>query len=74
MKAKANTSYPIMAFGGFEFVKYEWRDVPQGFESAAREHPNLAVQEAEPEPVAKPAPKPRPTRQRRTTKTARSKK
>lgn len=51
MKAKATTSYPIMAFGGVEFVKYEWRAVPAGFEDAAMAHPNLEVRQPEPEPV-----------------------
>jgi hypothetical protein len=52
MRAKANyPAGPITAFSGFEFVKYEWRDVPAGFENQAEQHPYLII-EQEPEPVA----------------------
>jgi len=34
---------PVQAFGGHEFVQYEWRRVPEGFEQQAREHPLLVV-------------------------------
>ena len=33
----------IQAFGGYEFVGYEWRDVPEGCESEAEAHPFLDV-------------------------------
>lgn len=66
---------PVVAFGGFEFVKYEWRDVPLGFEDAAVQHPFLEVEKPEPKPEPKPKPKPKPatvtkkpaTRRRRKT-------
>jgi len=76
MKAKANDypSGPVVAFGGIEFVKYEWRDVPPGCEAEAERHPYLLIEivqpEATPAPViepAKPTPKPKP-RRRRTVK------
>jgi len=63
---------PVLAFGGFEFVTYEWRDVPAGFEEAAGQHPYLEIEQVEPEPevlamaepVSKPKPKPKATRKR----------
>ena len=76
MKAKA-ANYPagsVIAFGGCEFVKNEWRDVPPGKEAEAERHPYLEIEHAEPEPVAIPEPakpvnKPAP-RKRRPRKTA----
>lgn len=35
MKAKALTAYPINAFTGREFVRYEWRQIPAGCEAEA---------------------------------------
>ena len=78
MRAKTQNypSGPVSAFGGIEYVKYEWRDVPPGFEAQAAQHPYLQIEdvqlEAEPVPViepepAKPTPKPKP-RRRRTVK------
>lgn len=54
MKAKSNRFGSVMAFGGVEYVRYEWRDVPKGLEEQARGNPFLELQEdiAEPEPVA----------------------
>lgn len=75
MKAKAtNYPSPVIAFGGFEFVENEWRNVPLGHEAEAAQHPYLEI-EQEPEPVAIPEPvepvkvKPAP-RKRRPRKTA----
>jgi len=56
---------PVVAFGGFEFVTYEWREVPAGFEKAAEQHPFLEIEQVKPEPVTvaaepvKPKAKPR---------------
>lgn len=72
MRAKTQNypSGPVVAFGGIEYVGYEWRDVPVGFESQAEQHPYLQIEIVEPEaapvPVIKPEPaKPKPTRKRR---------
>ena len=35
----------IRTFGGLEYVKTEWRDVPEGFEASARMHELLEVWE-----------------------------
>jgi hypothetical protein len=60
---------PIVAFGGCEFVNYEYRDVPAGFEKAAKEHPYLEIeQEPQPEPVSamvEPVSKPKPPARKR---------
>jgi len=57
---------PVSAFG-FEFVAYEWRNVPAGFEADAERHPYLEIQpEAEPVPAEEPA-KPKPRKRRRRT-------
>jgi hypothetical protein len=47
----------VTAFGGFQYIRSEWRDVPTGSEAEAKDHPYLEI---EPKPVApKPvAPKP----------------
>ena len=70
-------SGPVVAFGGFEFVNYEWRDVPPGHEAEAERHPYLEIEQVEPEPMPEPAkaepvskPKPKPTNGRRRRKTA----
>ncbi len=34
---------PVTAFGGQEFIKGEWRSVPEGGEAAAAAHPLLEV-------------------------------
>ena len=34
---------PVTAFGGYEFVNYEWRAVPDGFEEEAERHPFLEI-------------------------------
>ena len=70
MKAKSNKSFPIVAFGGREYVPYEWRPVPAGFEEAARANPFLEVQEIkpEPEPEKKPAAKPKTTAKKKGAK------
>ena len=65
MKART-INYPsgsVVAFGGVEYVKYEWRDVPSGFEDEAVQHPFLEVEKPKLAPkkvTAKPA-----TRRRR---------
>jgi pyruvate/2-oxoglutarate dehydrogenase complex dihydrolipoamide acyltransferase (E2) component len=41
MKAKSNQPFPVTAFGGLEFVRYEWRNVPAGMEEAALSNPYL---------------------------------
>lgn len=53
MKAKSNRFGSVTAFSGLEYVRYEWRDVPKGFEVEARGNPFLELQEdsTEPEPV-----------------------
>ena len=53
MKARSNRFSSVTAFGGLEYVRYEWRDVPKGLEQQARGNPFLELQEdiAEPEPV-----------------------
>ena len=45
MKAKVVNypSGPVVACTGVEFVKYEWRDVPAGFEDAAMAHDLLEI-------------------------------
>lgn len=46
----------VMAFTGHEYVRYEWRPVPEGAQEEARKHPLLDVMEAEePEFAASPA-------------------
>jgi len=78
MKAKAVNypSGPVVAFGGIEFVVYEWRVVPSGCEAEAERHPFLEVLEEDTQFEAQPAPaleavevapKPKP-RRRRTVK------
>ena len=59
MKAKVYNypAGPVVAFGGVEYVDYEWRDVPPDSEIAAELHPYLEVQKPAPIPKAKPAPK-----------------
>jgi len=74
MKARSKDypAGPIVAFGGFEFVAYEWRGVPPGFEEAAGQHPFLEIEQEEPapamsakaEPVSKPKPRAKTTRKR----------
>lgn len=84
MKAKVSgyPSGPVVAFGGHEFVSYEWRGVPSGCKDQARAHPYLEVleeksqPEAAPAPEPKAAPKPKPKPRRKTTtrrKTAKAK-
>jgi hypothetical protein len=73
MRAKADYPSVVVAFGGFEFVKNEWRDVPAGFENQAAQHPYLEIEpEPKPEPVepAKPkrAPRKRTPRKRAVKK------
>ena len=67
MKAKVINypSGPVTAFNGIEYVGYEWRDVPSGFEAAAENHPYLEIEQ--PKPVAAPVSKPKTkvTRRRR---------
>ena len=53
MLAKSKASFTVRAFSGIEFVAYEWRPVPAGFEGEARRNQFLDVQESapvEPEP------------------------
>jgi hypothetical protein len=67
MKARAS-NYPggsVVAFGGLEFVKDEWRIVPVANEAEAERHPYLEVLEAAP----KAAPKKTTTRRRTRRKT-----
>ena len=67
MKAKVSNypAGPVVAFGGIEYVAYEWRDVPAGFESQAEQHPFLEVEKPPPKPTPKPKAKPAPKRTRR---------
>ena len=58
---------PVSAFGGVEYVAYEWRDVPPGFESQAEQNPYLEVEKPKPKPAPKPEAKPAPKRRRRKT-------
>ena len=75
MRAKTSgyPSGPVVAFGGYEYVAYEWRDVPLGSESQAESHPYLVIESvpvAQPETKkepAKPAAKPRAATRRRRT-------
>ena len=57
MKARLVSSYKddsIRSLSGREYVKFEWREVPAGFEDSARRHDLLEVWEAgHPEPVVK---------------------
>lgn len=54
-KVKADSQFnPVTAFGGYEFVRTEYRPVPAGFEAAAEAHPYLEVLEVK-EVVAEPA-------------------
>jgi hypothetical protein len=48
MEARVNQSSrygSIVAFSGREYVKYEWRVVPAGFELEAARHPYLEVKQ-----------------------------
>lgn len=48
LEARAKQDYklgPVLAFSGHEFVKYEWRPVPEGYEEPARTHELLDVRE-----------------------------
>ncbi len=59
MKAKSNRFGSITAFNGIEYVRYEWRDVPSGFDDEARRNQFLDVQESapvEPEPITEEQP------------------
>ncbi len=58
MNAKVSQNFKwdtVNAFSGNEFVRYEWRRVPEGCEVEAHDHPHLEV---EPITVVAP-PKPR---------------
>ncbi len=49
MEARVKQDYnagPVTAFSGHEFIKSEWREVPAGFEEAARKHPLLDTRDA----------------------------
>ena len=67
MKAKVSNypAGPVVAFGGVEYVAYEWRDVPPDSEIAAELHPYLEVEKPKPKPASKPKAKPAPKRRRR---------
>lgn len=43
MKARSKRFGSITAFSGREFVRYEWRDVPAGFEDEARRNSLLEL-------------------------------
>lgn len=58
-------SGPVVAFSGVEYVKYEWRDVPPGFESQAESHPYLEVEKPKPMPKKAATRKPATRRRRR---------
>src|SRR5688572_13401873 len=48
MQAKVKPDYflpSLIAFSGVEFIKKEWRTVPEGLEAEAEAHPNLDVRE-----------------------------
>lgn len=45
MKARSNKPYPITAFGGLEYVVYEWRPVPPGNIQEALANPYLEIAE-----------------------------
>lgn len=51
MKAKSSRFSSILAFGGLEFVRYEWRIVPPGKEDEAKRNSLLILMENESEPV-----------------------
>ena len=54
MLAKVKDEYRhrfVQAFSGREFIKSEWRQVQAGFETEAKAHPFLDVDEKAPEPV-----------------------
>lgn len=56
MQAKVKNDYrwkTVVAFGGIEYVKNEWRPVPAGLEHNAQAHPFLDVNDvpAESAPV-----------------------
>lgn len=53
MLARAITPYPVTAFTGREYVRYEFRPVPVGCEDEARRNPYLELQEDEPQAVEK---------------------
>jgi hypothetical protein len=70
MKARAS-NYPggsVVAFGGLEFVKDEWRIVPVANEAEAERHPYLEVLEEKPEAAAAPKAAPKKTTTRRRTR------
>jgi hypothetical protein len=59
MDARVNQSSrygTITAFSGREYVKYEWRVVPAGFEAEAARHPYLEVKPVEVESEPQPEP------------------
>lgn len=50
LEAKVKDNYalgPVIAFSGHEFIRGEWRPVPEGFEPAAVVHPLLDTREAQ---------------------------
>lgn len=51
----------VTAFGGREYVRYEWRNVPHGNEEKAQQHPMLETKtpDVADEPIID---KPKPTR------------
>lgn len=54
-KVKQSARYGIvMAFSGVEFVKYEWRAVPAGFEAQAERHELLETREPPAEMIMQP--------------------
>jgi hypothetical protein len=44
-KAKPEAWGSVRAFSGHEYVKYEWRPVPEGSEDVAKNHEMLEVRE-----------------------------
>ena len=69
MKARTANypSGPVVAFGGVEYVKYEWRDVPPDSEIAAELHPFLEVEKPKPTPKKTVTKKPATRRRRKAT-------
>lgn len=68
MKAKSKRFSSVTAFSGLEFVRYEWRDVPIGFEDEAQRNPFLELQEdapVEPETTPEPTPEDAPVKRGR---------
>lgn len=61
--ARAKDSFragPVIAFSGYEYVRYEWRPVPAGHEEEAKRHALLDLRLLDDEPEVVPEPEGEP--------------